>query len=113
MANSSGGLAQLARAFRLSSEGSAVQTQPGKLGGLAQLARASALHAEGHRFDSDILHLDPQIPKGKSRIKVLFIYRCIGQANKGSNPFTSHCLPPSGLGAKFFDILGKKSCNTK
>jgi hypothetical protein len=25
-------------------------------GGLAQLARASALHAEGHRFDSDILH---------------------------------------------------------
>ena len=25
-------------------------------GGLAQLARAPALHAGGHRFDSDILH---------------------------------------------------------
>jgi hypothetical protein len=25
-------------------------------GGLAQLARASDLHSEGHRFDSDILH---------------------------------------------------------
>ena len=30
-------------------------------GGIAQLARASALQAEGRRFDSDYLHIKPDL----------------------------------------------------
>ena len=35
------------------------------LGGLAQLARAPALHAGGQRFESVILHIEPEVINNK------------------------------------------------